>query len=478
MAGRLRVIDYHDDSNRSLVQRFPGSGGSVAITMGDQLIVRENQEAVFYCDGKALDTFGPGRYTLSTQNIPFITRILTIPWDKSPFQGWVYFVGKQPFLNQKWGTRQPITVLDPEFGEVRLRANGSYGFRVVDSKLLLKVAGTQNSLTTDEITSQLKDFLVGKLMVVLGKSKIVMRELPAKFDDIKTATRAMVADEFSTLGIELTHFVINAITPPKKIEDAIDDAGVMRKFGNHQNFMAYHTAMSMEKMAESGGGGAGGAMGMGMGAGFGMMMPGMIQQSMMGGQQYPPQQHPPQMPPQGPPQPQNPGPAGPAGSAGAAGGGTAASGGDLGFDDLESVAPAAATPNDPRQMVRAVAQTNGWQFTEEGDRWEITVPTSTLRRQTVNVVFGGKDKENHEVIFYSSVCGPVSEKNAMALLRYNAKLVHGAFAIQKTESGEVIVVQSNQLADTADPLEVTRTISSVAWQADRVEEKLTGKDDN
>ena len=163
----IEVIEWKDNSGREMVWRFSAGG---ELKLGAQLVVSENQWAVFFRDGKALDTFAAGRHTLTTGNIPLLTRLIGLPFGgTSPFRADVYYVAKKVFTGMKWGTREPVVFRDAELSMVRLRANGNFAVRVTDPQLFVnQIVGSQGRYTTDAIEGYLRDVIVARLNDVLG----------------------------------------------------------------------------------------------------------------------------------------------------------------------------------------------------------------------------------------------------------------------------------------------------------------------
>ncbi|MDX2039227.1 MAG: SPFH domain-containing protein [Isosphaeraceae bacterium] len=279
MGLRLEVLEFFDPTGRSLVQRIPAEG-SADIKYGAQLIVQESQKALFVREGQVYDEFSAGRYTLSTANIPLITRILTIPWEKSPFTASVYFVGLQNFIDLKWGTKQPIPFRDKELSIVRLRSFGKFAIRVVEPRLLLStLVGTSGLYTTDQVEDYLRDRIVSRLTDVLGTTLTSLFDLPALYDEIASAVRARTADDFRGFGLELTELMIGGISPPDEVQAMIDARSSMSAVGDMNAFLKFQAAKAMTQGGEGGDDGSG-MMKAGLGAGLGMMMPGLIREAM------------------------------------------------------------------------------------------------------------------------------------------------------------------------------------------------------
>ncbi len=290
----MKVIQYIDPTGQTMVARVPRQG-TAAIQLGSQLVVEESQQAVFFRDGKALDTFGPGRHTLATQNLPFLTKVLGIPFEgKSPFQAAVIFVSTKTFLDLKWGTKEPVAYRDSELAMVRLRAFGKFAVRITDAQVFVNtVVGTNDVYTTDGVESYFKDVIVARLTDVLGENLQSIFDLPKVYDELGMALKARVSDDFSKYGIELVDMYLGAITPPKEVQKLIDERAGMAAVGDMNAYMKFKAAKAMGDAAQNTGGetggGVGAGLGVGMGAGMGMMLPQMMKEAMQdqGGQQQP-----------------------------------------------------------------------------------------------------------------------------------------------------------------------------------------------
>lgn len=280
----IEVIQWKEDSGEDIVWRFPGSDD---IKMGAQLIVSESQSAVFFRDGKALDVFGAGRHTLSTMNLPVITKLMSWPFGfKSPFQAQVYYVSRRVFTNQKWGTREPVIFRDTEFQMVRLRAFGIFSMRISEPLLFVNtLVGTQGRYSTGDIEGFLRDIIVARLNDVLGETLKTLLDLPRYYDELAVALKTRVKEDFGKYGVEVVDFLINAITPPEDVQKIIDERSGMAAVGNMNQYMQFKAARAMGDAAKQEGGGAGQGVGLGMGAGFGMMIPGMVAQAAQAAQQ-------------------------------------------------------------------------------------------------------------------------------------------------------------------------------------------------
>jgi membrane protease subunit (stomatin/prohibitin family) len=286
MSQFVEVLEHYDPSGHEIAFRYPAQG-SAEVKFGAQLVVHEAQEAVFYRDGRALDVFGPGRHTLTTQNIPVLTKVLSLPFGfTSPFRVQVVFVSRRTFLDQKWGTREPVVFRDRELGVVRLRAFGSYAYRIADASTFVNtVVGSLGEFDTERLEDFYRNMIVARLNDLLGENLGSVLDLPAHYDELAALAKARLVEDFGKYGVDLSDFYIAAITPPDEVLARLDERAAMGAVGDLAAYSRFKAAVAMGDAARSGGGAGGTAaagMGVGLGAGFGVQMAGALGEAMRG----------------------------------------------------------------------------------------------------------------------------------------------------------------------------------------------------
>lgn len=281
----IDVIEWDNASPDTLVWKFPRYDNE--IKNGAQLIVRETQSAVFLHEGQLGDVFKPGRYELTTANIPVLTTLSSWKYAfNAPFRCDVFFVNLRQFTDLKWGTQNPIMLRDAEFGAVRLRAFGSYCVRVTDpGRFMRQICGILPEFRTEDITAQFRNILVSRLADALGELKIPALDLAANYNELGASLQERMQPEFEEYGVELTKFLVENISLPPEVEQALDKRSSMGVLGNMGAYTQFQTANAIGDMANNPGGAGAGMMGVIAGMGVGNVMGGTMQQNAQAPQQ-------------------------------------------------------------------------------------------------------------------------------------------------------------------------------------------------
>jgi membrane protease subunit (stomatin/prohibitin family) len=286
----IDIIEWTEGSDGTLAWRFPMADREIQTSAS--LTVRESQVAVFVNEGKVADVFGPGRHTLTTATLPVLTYLKN--WDKlfaSPFKSDVYFFSTRQQVDQRWGTSQPVTIRDKDFGAVRLRAFGNYSYRVADAKLFhTEISGTRDTYTVADLDGQLRALMLQHISDAVASSGVAFLDLAANQVEFAKALLDATAPAFTAIGLKLEGVTMQSVSLPEELQKVLDQKIGMGMVGNDMGkFMQYQTAQAIPKFAEgaAGAGGGGGgvvgdAMGLGAGVALGQVMAQQLSQGLQG----------------------------------------------------------------------------------------------------------------------------------------------------------------------------------------------------
>ena len=278
------IVEWFDDSQHTIVWRFPRYHNE--IKQGAQLIVRPGQVAVFVGQGQLADIFGPGRYSLQTDNLPVLSTILGWKYGfNSPFRSEVYFVNTTQITDLKWGTPNPVMMRDPDFGPVRVRAFGSYTLKAMDPKILIsELVGTDSVYEADEITELLRSIINTAFADVVSSSGIAVLDLATQYQELSEKLREAVVEQVDDeYGLEIPMLQIVNISLPAEVEKALDARTSMGVIGDMAQYQAFQMGQAMPVAAANPAGGLAGA---GVGLGMGMAMAGPMMRQTGGAEGY------------------------------------------------------------------------------------------------------------------------------------------------------------------------------------------------
>jgi len=288
MARIFDVVEHADEMRDEIVHRFPETGAG-DFRIGSQVIVREAQTAVFFRDGKALDTFGPGRHTIATANIPFLIDLIGKAFnDRSPFTAEVYFVSMREFPEQKWGTPQPILVRNPGMGlgVALLQGFGTYSFQVSDpQQFVTQIVGATGAYSTRDINNRMRSMLLSKLQDLLGETTEAknVADLIGLVEELGTGVRVKAQDDFKALGLTLKSFYIESLKPSDKSVEELRGMGML----DMDTYTRLQAADAMRDAAQNPSGGAGLTAGIGAGMGIGGVLADALRQTGRGAEGAP-----------------------------------------------------------------------------------------------------------------------------------------------------------------------------------------------
>jgi membrane protease subunit (stomatin/prohibitin family) len=270
--GLLKVVEFKENFRDRIVYKYPFNNDF--ISKGSKVIVREGQCVVFADKGKMADVFLPGTYTLDTNNVPLLTKLMSWKYGfESPFKSDIYFVNTTQFLNEKWGTANPILIRDPEYGPIRVRGFGTYSFKIKDAHVFLQeVSGSGSSYEKGAIVDWLKSMVIRGISDALGENKIPVLDVAGNLNELSKLVAVSLAEDFNEIGLDLVKFNFENFSLPPELEKILDEVtGLNMKRGVLDVYTQVGQVDAMKEAAKNPG--VGGAfMGAGMGMAFGQQL--------------------------------------------------------------------------------------------------------------------------------------------------------------------------------------------------------------